>query len=93
MLNGTFGSDSRRGLPIYYYGTFERFAVGYFGWISAYFSKRQRTFLQKMAFHSGTGIASPTHNFSRYEEKDLGPSPCSVLVALCKFLIGYWKIC
>ena len=77
MLNGNFSRDSKGGLLIYY-GIFERFAVGYSGWISAYFSKRQLAFLQKMAFHFGTGIASVTHNFSRYEEKNFGPRPFSV---------------
>jgi hypothetical protein len=38
---------------------------------------------KKTAFHSGMGIAYPIHNFSRYEEKNFGPRPCSVPDALC----------
>jgi hypothetical protein len=82
LLNGTFGSVSRRGL-LFYYGIFEQFGVAHFGYRSANFSKNRVLSGKTGVFPSRQGISSPTQNLSRYEEKNCGPRQCIALEALC----------
>jgi hypothetical protein len=69
LLNGIFGSVSRRGL-LFNYGIFEQFGVAHFGCRSANFSKNRVLSGKTGVFSSRQGISSPTQNLRWFEEKD-----------------------
>jgi hypothetical protein len=70
LLNGTFDSDSRRGL-LFYYGISEQFGVAHFGCRSANFSKNRVLSGKKGVFSSCLSISSLPINLSWLEEKVL----------------------